>query len=52
MALQNYVFADGAAVLSSRLRILSFHAILRQDSQSPFFGLSAPQSNMHLSRVL
>ena len=36
IGMQNYAFSSAAAMLTSRLRMLSFRAILRQDSEFRF----------------
>jgi ATP-binding cassette, subfamily B (MDR/TAP), member 1 len=35
VGVQNYMFASAAAILTAKLRSLSFRAILRQDSKFP-----------------
>jgi hypothetical protein len=56
---QNYFFAGGAATLTTRLRKMSFRAIMRQDGE--LFGLlnilsvlltrsDLPQSNSSITR--
>ena len=52
IAMQNYMFSKTAAILTARLRRLSFKAILRQDSKS-FSQLSTPRDlTLFRSRVL
>jgi ATP-binding cassette subfamily B (MDR/TAP) protein 1 len=43
IGVQNYMFASAAAMLTARVRSLSFRAILRQDSEFwPTFLISSP----------